>query len=217
MRRIIYYTVLPILLFAISLWCISHASHVSAKASMGYQEISPHIRSFSVPGRVTLVEFFSYGCPACYAIEPTLKEWLLQHKNVVFYRIPSLFRPDWVIYAKAYYTAKHFGISEKITPALFKAVQDERRDLSTPEKMADFFAQYGVSKAQFKSIFDFAPEIEGQVTRGDNLFHQYKILAIPTFVVNGKYLTNAEMTGSSNEKLFQILEVLTTTTTTPSS
>jgi protein dithiol oxidoreductase (disulfide-forming) len=212
MRKIIYYTTLPILLFMASLWCISHAS---AKVSLGYQEVSPHMSAFSVPGRVTLTEFFSYGCPACYAIEPQLEAWLRKHKDIVFYRVPSLFRPEWVIYAKAYYTAKHLDISEKVTPALFKAVQDEGRDLSTPEKMADFFATYGIDKSKFKAVFDFAPEIDGQVARADNLFHQYKIFAIPTFVVNGQFLTNAEMTGNSNDKLFEVLETLARTTTTP--
>ena len=212
MRKIIYYTTLPILLFAISLWCISHVSRASAGASVGYQELSPHIDAFSVPGKVTLTEFFSYGCPACYAIEPELEAWLAKHKNVIFYRVPSLFRPEWVIYAKTYYTAKHFGMCEKINSALFKAVQDDGLDLSTPERMADFFGTYGVDKSQFRAIFDFSPEIDGQVARADNLFHQYKIFAIPSFVINGKYLTNAEMTDSSNEKLFKTIESLTANT-----
>lgn len=207
MRRIIYYTLLPVLLFFSSLWIISYASHASSK-KLGYQELNPVIASLSVPGKVTLTEFFSYGCPACYAVEPMLKKWLAQHNDIVFQRIPSVFRSEWEIYAKAYYVAKHFGISEKITPVLFKAVHEEKRDLSTPTQMANFFAEQGIDKKQFESVFNFAPQIEGQLARADNLFHQYKIFVIPTFVVNGKYLTNADMTGSSNQKLFEVLEKL---------
>lgn len=207
MRKIIYYSLLPVVLFFGSLWIISFATHASSKK--GYQELTPVIESLSLPGKTTLAEFFSYGCPACYLIEPMLEKWLAQHKEIVFQRVPSIFRSEWVIYSKAYYVAKHFGISEKITPALFKAVQVDKQDLSTPDRMADFFVKQGIDKKQFESVFNFAPQIEGQVTRADNLFHQYKIFAIPSFVINGKYLTNADMTGADNQKLFAMIEKLT--------
>jgi protein dithiol oxidoreductase (disulfide-forming) len=207
MRRIIYYTLLPVLLFFGSLWVISYTSHASSKR--GYQELTPVIQALSESGKTTLAEFFSYGCPACYSIEPTLTKWLDQHKSIAFQRVPSVFRSEWEIYAKAYYVAKHFGISEKITPALFKAIHDEKQDLSTPNQMADFFAKQGIDKKQFEAVFNFAPQVAGQVSRADALFHKYKIFAIPSFVINGKYLTNADMTGGNNQKLFEVIEKLT--------
>lgn len=208
MRKIIYYTLLPVLLLLSSLWIISYASHASTKKA-GYEELTPVISSLAIPGKVTLTEFFSYGCPACSAVEPALEKWLAKHPYVVFQRVPSVFRSEWEIYAKAYYVAKHFGISEKITPAFFKAVQEERRDLSTPIQMANFFAEQGINKKQFEEVFNFAPQISGQVARADSIFHQYKIFVIPTFVVNGKYLTNSDMTNGDNQKLFQTIENLT--------
>lgn len=208
MRKIIYYTLLPVLLLLSSLWIISYASHASTKKT-GYEELKPAIASLAVPGKITLTEFFSYGCPACSAVEPILKKWLSEHEYVVFQRVPSVFRPDWEIYAKAYYVAKHFGISEKITSAFFKAIQEQKRDLSTPEQMANFFTEQGVSKKEFENVFNFAPQISGQVARADSLFHQYKIFAIPSFVIDGKYLTNADMTDGDNQKLFKVIENLT--------
>lgn len=210
MRRILYYTLLPIFLLFTSLWIIVHVSKASTK-QVGYEELKPPIAALMIPGKTTLTEFFSYGCPACYLLEPTLEKWVAQHPQIVFGRIPSVFRSEWEIYAKAYYVAKHFGIAEKITPALFKAVQDEGRDLSTPAQMADFFAAYGVSKKQFDTVFNFAPQVDGQVANADRLFHQYKIYAIPSLVIDGKYLTNADMTDSNNEKLLHVIEQLTQT------
>ena len=208
MRRIIYYTLIPVLLLLGSLWIISYASHASTK-KVGYEKLTPVIASLNIPGEVTLAEFFSYGCPACNVVEPALEKWLSEHKYVVFQRVPSIFRPEWEIYAKAYYVAKHFGISEKITPGLFKAIQEQNRNLSTMEQMADFFAGYGVNKKEFENVFKYAPQINGQIVRANNLFYQYKIFAIPSFVINGKYLTNADMTGGDNEKLFKVIETLT--------
>jgi thiol:disulfide interchange protein DsbA len=209
MRRILYYTLLPVLLFVTSLLIISYGTHATA-SSQGYKEITPVMKEYVIPGKVTVTEFFSYGCPSCYMVEPQLEQWLSKHNTVVFQRVPSVFRSEWVIYAKAYYVAKHFGISEKITPAFFKAVQEKGKDLSTPEQVANFFVQTGIDKKQFQEVFNFSPAIDGQVSHADQLFHQYQIFAIPTFVVNGRYLTNADITGGSNQKLFEVLSALVT-------
>lgn len=206
MRRILYYTLLPILLFITSLLIISYGTHASP--SQGYKKIAPIMKEYVTPGRVTLTEFFSYGCPSCYMVEPQLEQWLSSHREVIFQRVPSVFRSEWEIYAKAYYVAKHFGISEKITPAFFKAVQEQGKDLSTPEQVANFFAKNGVDKKRFQEVFNFSPVIDGQVSHADQLFHQYQIFAIPTFVVDGRYLTNADITGGSNQKLFEVLSSL---------
>jgi thiol:disulfide interchange protein DsbA len=206
MRKILYYILLPAILFFSSLWIISYTSPTSA--ALGYQEISPPINT--EPRQPALIEFFSYGCPACYAAEPQLIQWLSEHPSVHLQRIPVLFQTSWLIYARTYYAVKQLGVSEKVTLAFFKAIHDEGRDLSTPEKIANFLSEQGVEKSKFLDAFNFSPAIDGQVNRGDKLARQYKVFAIPTFVVNGKYLTNADMAGGSNQKLFAILDTLVT-------
>lgn len=57
--------------------------------------------------RVLVTEFFSYGCPWCYRIEPIVNQWAKQqNKTIQFSRIPVIFNKDWSYYAKAYYTAE---------------------------------------------------------------------------------------------------------------
>ena len=77
-------------------------------------------------------EFFSYGCPWCYKIETPLHAWIgKMGKNVEFERVPVVFKPSWELYAKAYYTAKTLALSEKINPALFKAIQIDKKSLDS--------------------------------------------------------------------------------------
>src|SRR5688572_6681260 len=55
---------------------------------------------------IPVKEFFSYGCPWCFKLEPNLENWVAAHKEKIeFTRIPVVFKKDWELYAKAYYTA----------------------------------------------------------------------------------------------------------------
>ena len=55
--------------------------------------------------KVSVIEFFSYGCPWCYQLEKPLQAWVKKNKQrIQFERVPVVFHPEWEIYAKAYYT-----------------------------------------------------------------------------------------------------------------
>ncbi len=73
--------------------------------------------------KVAVTEFFSYGCPWCYRIEPSLASWVKkQGTKIQFSRVPVVFHKDWSYYAKAYYTVHLLGLDAKLNPALFKVV-----------------------------------------------------------------------------------------------
>jgi thiol:disulfide interchange protein DsbA len=78
--------------------------------------------------------------------------------------------------------------------------------LDTPEKIEAFFTSHGVSKADFDKTFSsFA--VESKLRRAEDLNRRYKITGTPTFIVNGKYVTDVGMAGSE-DKLFQVLNEL---------
>ena len=155
-----------------------------------------------------VTEFFSYGCPWCYKIEPTLNEWSQKvGKSVTLNRVPVVFKPDWELYAKAFYTAKTLALSNKLSPLLFKAIQDEKKNLNTPQAMINFFAAQGVDREIAKSAFENSSTIEMKVKEGMKMMAQYQINAVPAFVINNKYKTDLQMAGSP-ERLVQIMDYL---------
>ncbi len=159
---------------------------------------------------VKVVEFFSYGCPACNHLEPELEAWLKAKspKYVQFERVPVVFHSEWLNYAKAYYTAKMLGIEPKITPALFAAIHERQQDLSSEQAMARFFATQGVSEQAFKSLFNFTPAMAVKLNQGGQLMQAYQIVQVPALVINGKYLTNPSLTNGDNTKLLEIVDYL---------
>ena len=47
-------------------------------------------------GKIEVIEFFWYGCPHCYAMEPTVNAWLkTAPKDVVFKRVPAYPSDAW--------------------------------------------------------------------------------------------------------------------------
>ncbi|WP_298624892.1 thiol:disulfide interchange protein DsbA/DsbL [uncultured Legionella sp.] len=155
-----------------------------------------------------ITEFFSYGCPWCYKIDPSVTEWAgKMGAKAQVERIPVVFKPEWELYAKAFYTAKTLALSDKLNPQLFKAIQEERNPLASKQAMIDFFAAHGVDREIAKSAFENSSTIDMKVQNGMILMANYHINAVPAFVINNKYKTDLQMAGSP-ERLFQILDYL---------
>lgn len=170
-----------------------------------YQLISSQATKSKTP---VITEFFSYGCPWCYKIDAPLNQWIgKMGKSVQLERVPVVFKPEWELYAKAYYTAKTLALANKLSPVLFKTIQEDKKPLSSKQAMISFFTSHGVDNEIAKSAFENSPTIDMRVNTGMSLMAQYQINAVPAFVVNSKYKTDLQMAGSQ-ERLFQILDYL---------
>jgi thiol:disulfide interchange protein DsbA len=180
------------------------------QAGQDYQ-VTPAVAATSEvsAGKIQMIEFFSYGCPACYHFEPALEAWLKKKpKDVVFERVPVTFEPGWDKLARVYYTAKNLGVAEKLAPAIFASIQKQRLDFTNEAVLTQFFVAHGVSKQDFASMYHFSPGIDAQMMRGDNLMKTYQIFQVPTVLINGKYKTNPAMAGGRNERFLQIIDYL---------
>lgn len=159
-------------------------------------------------GKVAVTEFFSYGCPWCFRIEPALTTWLKQQgPKVQFSRVPVVFHKDWKFYAKAYYTAHLLGLEAKMNPALFKAIQTEKKPLANNEAMVQFFTAEGVDGATAKSAFENSTMIDLQIAQGAALMSHYRINGVPAVVINNQYKTDLQM-AQNQERFFKILDFL---------
>jgi protein dithiol oxidoreductase (disulfide-forming) len=177
-------------------------------AGKDYQLVSGTLAKSASNSKVLVTEFFSYGCPWCYRIEPKLLEWEKKQANVIqFSRVPVVFNKDWLIYAKAYYTVQLLGLEAKFSPLLFAAVQEKEHSLNTNKAMIAFFTAQGVDKATAESAFENSTTIDMQVNTGMSLMANYHIEGVPSFVINNQYKTNLEM-AKTEERLWKILDFL---------
>lgn len=170
------------------------------KAGEHYEVISPELPA-GAPGTIEVVELFWYGCPHCFEFEPFVSRWLeTKPADVSFRRSPALFNQSWVPAARAFYAAEILGVSEKLHPAIFASIHQQRRRLQTDEAYQALFVEQGVTAADFDSaVKSFA--MDGKVKQAMNFTRGSGIQGVPAVIVNGKYRTSAGQAGSFEEML----------------
>mgnify|MGYP006384786101 FL=1 len=154
------------------------------------------------PGMLEVREFFWYGCPHCYHLEPYMATWLkTKPADVNFVRTPAAMNPVWEQNARAFYTAETLGIMEKTHGPLFQAINVGQQRLFDKESLVRFYSGFGANSANFNSLYNsFA--VSGKVAQSKALAQHYALDGVPAVIVNGKYLikgSDAKVTKVINE------------------
>lgn len=172
-------------------------------AEAGYTEGTHYMRldspvETSDPGRIEVMEYFSYACPHCYKFDPLLASW--EHEiadDVVFERTPAIFNRMYQWFAQVYYTAEVLDVLERAHVPMFRLLHDERQMPNTVEKLADFFEPYGVSRDEFESTFKsigVRARIQQAVARGE-AYQKGGVNGVPTIIVDGRYIVDSTHAG----------------------
>jgi thiol:disulfide interchange protein DsbA len=169
-----------------------------------YSTLVPAQPTSSSPDKVEVVEVFWYGCPHCFALDPSLETWRSKNKAayVEFVRVPVMWGPVHKQHARLYYTIQALGKYEQLHSAVFREIHvmnnflasktgDEKESEQLQKK---FLAEHGVSAADFdKTYRSFS--VESKLARADELTRRYKVTGVPFFVVNGKYTADVGTAG----------------------
>lgn len=156
----------------------------------------------AVAGKIEVREFFWYGCPHCFTLEPYMQTWLKKMpKDIYFVRTPAAMNKVWEQNARGYYVSEALGVRKKTHIPLFHAVQ-EGQQIFDQASQAQFFAKYGVPAAKFNSMYNSFP-ISAKVAESNKLAQQYQLSGVPAVVVNGKYVVQGE-----DGKVTQVVDYL---------
>lgn len=190
---------------------VSPAHHATAEDAQ-YEE-GTHYVELDIPVRtrnpdvIEVTEYFSYGCPHCYQIEPLIDQWKAElPEDVVFNRTPAIWNPQYQFLAQTYYTAEALGVLETVHAPIFLAIHNERREIFDPKSMALFFSEYGVDPADFARAFNSFGVMAAR-QQAEARGRAYRSRGVPAIVVNGKYRIESQMAGS-NDAMLQITDFL---------
>lgn len=160
----------------------------------------------SSSNKVSVVEFFSYGCPWCYRLEPALETWVEDHtKQIEFSRVPVVFEQGWEIYAKAYYILKELKLENKLTKPLFEAVQ--QKQITSEDELKKFFLEHGVDEKTYVSAAN-SPVIDNETRQAAQAMSDYRIEYVPTVIVAGKYKAHIGMVDGDSDKFMELIYFL---------
>ncbi|MEE8109049.1 MAG: thiol:disulfide interchange protein DsbA/DsbL [Gammaproteobacteria bacterium] len=172
-----------------------------------YKTLIPAQPTSSPPDKIEVAEVFMFSCPHCYNFEPHIQQWLENKASYVEYvRISANFNPMAREHSRAFYAAVQLGIAEQITIPFFREFHTNRNPLNTPDRLAKFFYRFGISEEDFLKAFN-SFEVDSRVRQADKLTRRYQITGVPAMVINGKYVSGADMT-DGYENLIALMDDL---------
>ena len=153
--------------------------------------------------RIEVAEFFWYGCPHCYAFDPSLEAWAkTKAGDVDFVRYPNtLGRAEGILHAKAFYTAQVLNVFPKMHPALFAAMHKQHQMLNTEDQVLGLFErETGVMPDLLRNTFR-GFDVDSRARNAEMLSRQYGLTSVPNLVVGGKYQTGPAMAGGHEQSI----------------
>jgi protein dithiol oxidoreductase (disulfide-forming) len=180
-----------------------------------YFAVRPPQPTDAPPGKIEVIEVFSYGCPYCYQLYPTIdKLKAALPKNVELNYLPASFNPgeDWPMFQRAFYAAQALGILDKTHDALFDAVWKSselaivdaktnrlKSPLPTIENVAAFYSRVAGVKREDVLAAAKSFGVEVKMQRADDRVKAYRVDGTPTILVNGKYSLSPSSAGGYDE------------------
>lgn len=168
----------------------------------------------SVPeGKVTVIEFFWYGSPQCYTLDPHLVLWNRRKPDhVQFQRVPTTWGQYDRPHARLFYTLEALGRND-LHGVIFDTIHDKGNRLAnTDEQLTlqlqlQFAKEHGIAEKKFLAAYNSSLVAE-RLNVAEQMLAHYQVDKLPTLIVNGRYKTDVTRTGRSGEMLVRLISDL---------
>ncbi|MDR0564284.1 MAG: thiol:disulfide interchange protein DsbA/DsbL [Azoarcus sp.] len=162
--------------------------------------------SVEAGGKIEVLEFFHYACNHCRDFDPALSKWLEKlPDDVAFSRVPAPWNPALEELGRLYYAlqaVKRLDLHEKI----FAAVQEERLPLNRPETVREWVGRHKLDVPAFMDAYQ-SFGVQTQVQRTKQLYQSYRVDAVPTMAVGGRFLTSMSL-AKGRENTLRVVDQL---------
>jgi thiol:disulfide interchange protein DsbA len=179
----------------------------AAQQAVQYAEISPPQPIEAKAGKIEVVEFFWYGCPHCYNLEPYIESWLKKlPADVEFRRVPAVFNQRWAHDAAIFYTLEAMGLLDKLHRPLFDAIHKDHLRTENQAAMAEWLQKHGVDDKKFMDTMK-SFGVQSKTRRATQQTVAYKIDGTPAMAVQGRYTISADQ-GRTQQGMLQAVDAL---------
>lgn len=199
-----------IIIFIMAMMFLPIANAARFEEGVHYEVIAEQATS-----KPEVSEYFSYFCPHCNKFEPIMMDVTkrLEGSNIKVNKnhVSFIGRNMGVEMQKAYAAAELLKVESTISPAIFSAVHDQKRNMTSRNDLRVIFTDAGIDGKKFDAaVNSFA--VNGMVSRMDKNTRDKKIRGVPSLIVNGKYQVNMGALKASGEefniKLTQLIKYL---------
>ena len=184
----------------LALAAASLATQAQPVSGREYHELSP-ARPVSTGDRIEVIEFFYYGCPICYEAQPHIAKWLLTSgPGIAHIRVPAVFTESSESFARTFFTLGAMNQIARLHWPLYDNHHFDGKQLNIEKNVVAWVASNGVDEKRFTELWH-SSEIQAQVDAAKKALETYDVKGVPTFVVDGKYLTSARLAGGTKEMM----------------
>ena len=158
----------------------------------------------SLPGpdkKIEVIEFFWYGCPACYAFEPAIDAWSRRlPPDVAFRQVHVGYSPQVQMHQKLFFALEEMGQLATMNKRVFAAIHQQNRRLTSESEIMTFVTSSGLDGAKFADAFK-SFGVNTKINRAKQLTAAYKIDGVPALGINGRFYTSGSLAGSNERSL----------------
>ena len=168
-----------------------------AQPRPNYTELKPP-QPVETNGKIEVIEFFWYGCPHCYTLEPYVENWSKKlPPDVLLRRVPAIFNDRWAQDAAIFYTFDALGVLEKLHRPFFDAIHRDHLRTDNSQALAEWLQKNGIDARKFnETLKSFG--VQSRTRRAAQQTVAYKIDGTPAMAVHGRYTVSAEQGGTQS-------------------
>ena len=178
-----------------------------------YVRLTPTQPTFGGADKIEVAEFFWYGCPACYDLEPYVTRWLEDKPaDVRFIYVPASWNRLVALHARLFYAAEVLARNgdledpKAFRQAVFTEYHQRRNQLASEDAIRGLFERFGVGAEAFDKTWE-SFEVEQNLRKASDLARRYGVSSVPQVVVNGKYRSGAQEAGGY-DTLMEVVDEL---------
>jgi len=178
-----------------------------AQGKHAYTELKQQQPAETASGKIEVIEFFWYGCPHCYNLEPYIEAWQKQlPPDVEFRRVPAVFNQRWGRDAAIFYTLEAMGLLDKLHRPLFDAIHKNGLRTDNEAALNEWLQKNGVDPKKFTdTLKSFG--VQSKLRRAVQQTLAYKIDGTPAMAVAGRYTVSAEQ-GRTQQGMLEAVDSL---------
>jgi thiol:disulfide interchange protein DsbA len=184
-----------LLTVSLGAWISSPVSAQLIQPEVDYRVLT---RAQPVPrgNRIEVIEFFFYPCPYCNELAPEVERWQKTlPPDVVFRRSPVVRHDSWVPLAKIYFALETLGEVARLHLAVYQSYHTDHLQINREPVVETWAAKNSLDGAKFMASYRSA-EVQLKVDLARKMTLDYEVQAMPSFVVDGRYITSSSMTSN---------------------
>lgn len=145
----------------------------------------------------SVVEYFSFACPGCYSMEPSIITLKKVVPELNLRRVHMPFGGANAKYAQKVFVLMQLLDAHQYKDAIFRRIHVARNSFNSDKEVVQFYTELGFESSRVEALLK-SFSADGMIRKMNKDAVKYKVKSVPTIIVNDKYQINLGALPQSN-------------------